>query len=66
MKPSVGRIVHVTLPHTDGRCVAAIVTRVDEVDGKFYVEVCAFGQPEAAHMTSAGPDNWHWPERVDE
>jgi len=71
MKPSIGRIVHVTAD--TGGCIPAIVCNVDTIDdgsGETYyrLDVVAFDCggsriAGAVGMADVGPDRWHWPER---
>jgi hypothetical protein len=65
MKPTIGRIVHIS--HSATGCRAAIVTRVD---AKGTVSLTIFspnGQTlyatEVAEGPADKPDTWHWPER---
>lgn len=72
MKPSVGRIVHMT---RFGKCNAAIVFEVDPLTlspeiGTDLVGLTVF--PECASLSpiavgeSGVNGTWHWPERVEE
>lgn len=71
MKPSIGRIVHLT---TDDGCTAAIVTRVPDEYGCdlfvmrprlsdwFYVRASE-DKKQGSEPNNGTPGTWHWPER---
>jgi len=63
MTPSVGRIVH--LVADDGKCLAAIVTKVQ--DAGLLLTVFAPTGPTvfATGAEGHGVSEWHWPERAE-
>lgn len=65
MKPSVGRIVHVTAEWSnsiDGECLTAIIIRVNPSG---IVNLKVFNQ-DGTDFILTDTTNWHWPERIEE